>query len=128
MDKPLRPHLACDVDFGTLTFPMILLPKVDGVRGTHLIGQFTGRSLKPFKNPFVGKRFDAFPGVDGELALGDYGQPRLCSLTTGFVNRKTAREGKPTESDGLSASRIASSNINIGAFTLTDVERPVNDV
>ena len=102
MDK-LRPHLACDIDLETVRFPLIGMPKIDGVRGLHITGGITGRSLKAFKNAFVGERYKSpfLAGLDGELALGKINAPRLCSETTGFVNRKTAREGKPTESEEL---------------------------
>lgn len=104
MDKTsLKPQLATDVDLTKLKFPVILSAKIDGVRGINLTGTLTGRSLKEFKNKFVTERFsgEQFLGIDGELALGEWTDARLCSLTTGFVNRKTARDGKPTESDDL---------------------------
>lgn len=99
----LKPHLACDVAFDKLKFPLIGMPKLDGVRGINLNGTITGRSLKEFKNKFVTARFsgDFLKGCDGELCLGSITAPRLCSETTGFVNRKTPKPGKPTESDEL---------------------------
>lgn len=94
-----KPQLACDIDFSKAKWPMIQMPKIDGVRGLNFNGAFTGRSLKPFKNTFVTGRFSGehFSGLDGELALGDFQSESLCRDTTGFVNRKTARPGKPTE-------------------------------
>jgi DNA ligase-1 len=79
---------------------LIRMVKIDGVRGINLSGNCTGRSLKEFDNPFVGECFSRpeFLGVDGELVLGSWQAPRLCSDTTGFVNRQTAKAGKPTES------------------------------
>lgn len=103
MNKQLKPALACDFDETKLKFPLLASVKVDGVRGISLNGEITGRSLKKFKNPFVSKMFDSalFFGFDGELVLGDYTSPTLCSDTTGFVNRQTPKDGKPTESDQL---------------------------
>lgn len=100
----LKPHRACDIDLTTVKFPTIGMPKLDGVRGLHITGAFTGRSLKAFKNKFVGERYKSpfMAGLDGELTLGSTTAPRLCSETTGFVNRKTAKPGKPVESDDLS--------------------------
>jgi DNA ligase-1 len=100
MDE-IRPHLACDLDESKLKFPVIVQVKIDGVRGINLKGDITGRSLKAFKNKFVAECFssECFRGVDGELVLGDWNRPGLCRETTGFVNRKTARDGKPTKSD-----------------------------
>ena len=96
----LKPHLACDVDLTKVKWPMLALPKIDGVRGLNLDGNITGRSLKAFKNKFVADCFsnEAFLGFDGELVLGDWTSPTLCADTTGFVNRKTAKPGKPTAS------------------------------
>lgn len=96
----LKPQLACDWEEGKMKLPAIIMPKIDGVRGCHLTGGITGRSLKPFKNNFVAECYshDIFTGVDGELALGDWCAPNLCSVTTGFVNRKSPKPGKPTKS------------------------------
>lgn len=99
----MKPHLACDLEEDKVKFPVVAMPKIDGVRGLNLTGDITGRSLKPFKNNFIAECFsnEALLGVDGELALGDWTDARLCSNTTGFVNRKTAKEGKPTRSNDL---------------------------
>lgn len=94
-----KPHLACDVDEAKLKFPLIAMPKIDGVRALSVEQQVVGRSLKRFDNPFLATRFDGvdFTGFDGELAFGPWNSPTLCRDTTGFVNRQTAKEGKPIE-------------------------------
>lgn len=96
----IKPHLACDFEEEKVKFPVIILPKIDGVRGINLDGNITGRSLKAFKNSFVAECFshECFMGVDGELVLGKWNSPGLCRETTGFVNRKTEKPGKPTRS------------------------------
>lgn len=101
MGKEFRPHLACDFDEDKLKFPYIVMPKIDGVRGLNVQEQFVGRSLKRFDNPFLATRFDGpeYLGLDGELAFGAWTSPTLCRDTTGFVNRKTPKEGKPVEGD-----------------------------
>jgi len=102
--KPeIRPQLACDFEQDKLKFPVIVSPKIDGVRGINLDGNLTGRSLKAFKNGFVTRRFSGpqFMGFDGELALGNWTSATLCSDTTGFVTRKSPKPGKPTESEEL---------------------------
>lgn len=100
-----KPHRACDIDKSKLKFPLIGMPKLDGVRGINLDGEFTARTLKPFKNKWVTQRYtgEHTIGFDGELCLGSITAPRLCSVTTGFVNRKTPKpkENKPTESEDL---------------------------
>lgn len=100
----LRPHLACDFEESKVKFPVIVMMKIDGVRGINLDGNITGRSLKAFKNTFIAECFShkCLEGVDGELVLGDWTDARLCSNTTGFVNRKTEKPGKPTRSMELS--------------------------
>jgi DNA ligase-1 len=102
-DNKIRPQLACDFDQDKLRFPVIVSAKIDGVRGINLDGNLTGRSLKAFKNSFVTRRFSGpqFKGFDGELALGNWTSDTLCSDTTGFVNRKSPKPGKPTESEQL---------------------------
>lgn len=96
-----RPHLCCDYDEAKLKFPLIGMPKLDGVRGLNVDGRLVGRSLKRFDNPFLGKTFDGdiLNGLDGELAYGDWCSPSLCRDTTGFVNRQTPKPGKPIEGD-----------------------------
>ena len=98
-----KPHLACDADLDKVKYPVIAMPKIDGVRGLNIGGSIVGRRKKAFKNPYISKCYSkvAYTGMDGELALGNWTDPLLCSRTTGFVNRKTPKDGKPTESDEL---------------------------
>lgn len=98
-----RPQLACDFDESKLKFPIVVMPKIDGVRGLKPGNALVGRSLKSFKNAFVANRYadSAFDGFDGELTLGELNSQSLCRDTTGFVNRKSPKPGKPTESDSL---------------------------
>lgn len=100
-ETEFRPHLACDFDEKKLKFPLIGMPKIDGVRGLNIDGRFVGRSKKRFDNPFLGTRFDGvdFTGFDGELAFGAWTSSTLCRDTTGFVNRMTAKPGKPVEGE-----------------------------
>lgn len=71
--------------------PLWQLPKIDGVRGMGITKQFTGRSLKPFKNQALTAFWSQpqFQYLDGELVMP--GEPwnidRLCSMTTGLCNR-----------------------------------------
>lgn len=101
--EDLKPHLACDLEEDKVKFPVVAMPKIDGVRGINLNGSITGRSKKPFKNGYIAECFshESYLGVDGELTLGDWTDARLCSNTTGFVNRKTPKPGKPTRSDDI---------------------------
>lgn len=100
-DINFKPHLAVDYDEAKLRFPLIAQAKIDGCRGLNVGGNFVGRSLKRFDNPFLATRFDGvdFSGLDGELAFGDWNSPTLCRDTTGFVNRQTPKPGKPVAGD-----------------------------
>lgn len=71
-------------------------PKWDGVRGLYILDQFTGRSLKAFKNKALTAFWSApqFKWLDGELIYpgADESTPRLCSITTGLTGRVNATE------------------------------------
>ena len=84
-----KPHLACDVDYTILRFPVAVMPKYDGVRGVMKQG-FRGRSLKPHPNLAMTDFYNMLgvDGLDGELC---YGEPtstnqNLCN-NTGSVCR-----------------------------------------
>ncbi len=78
------PMLASDYDESKLKFPLMAQPKIDGVRGVHLNGAFTGRSLKAHKNKAATALFShpALAGLDGELTVGDLTGTDLCRDTT----------------------------------------------
>jgi DNA ligase 1 len=63
--------LAAKADLETLTYPMLLSPKFDGVRCLIIDGVACGRSLKPIPNKFVQLLFghSVFNGFDGELIV-----------------------------------------------------------
>lgn len=80
--------LAADYDESRMKFPCLLQPKIDGVRGIHLNGVLTGRSLKKHKNKHATEYFShpMFAGFDGEMAAESEMHPNLCSLTTSALN------------------------------------------
>lgn len=88
----MKPTLACDANLEKLKFPIVVLPKIDGVRGLNIDGNLVGRSLKFHKNKFTFScfSFKEFAGFDGELYLGENGcdktHPDLCRLTTSALN------------------------------------------
>ena len=45
----MKPQLANDANLATLKYPLIVQPKIDGVRALNINGTLTGRSLDPFK-------------------------------------------------------------------------------
>lgn len=83
-----KPILATDFDEAKVTYPVLAMPKIDGVRGLHLYGKpsLTGRSLKPFGNKLVPLVFPNLEGIDGELTYGDPTASDLCRTTTSVVN------------------------------------------
>jgi DNA ligase-1 len=90
----MKPMLASDYDENKLVFPLIVQPKIDGVRGLNLDGRLTGRSLKSHANKYTTEFFsrEEFIGFDGELAAQLETHPDLCRLTTSALNRI---EGEP---------------------------------
>lgn len=89
MNVNFKPMLASDWDSRKLSFPLLVQPKIDGVRAINVGGHLVGRSLKPFANKQITANFskDAFEGFDGELIVGaSQTIPDLCRETTSAVN------------------------------------------
>lgn len=88
----MKPQLAIDWRQAKLQLPAIMLPKVDGVRGLHITGAFTGRSLKPFGNVALTQFWSdhRFSGLDGELRAEHATHPRLCALTTSMTSTRAS--------------------------------------
>lgn len=85
----IKPHLACDADIEKIKFPILGLPKIDGVRLLHITGTATGRSLKAHGNKHITAKYsDAkYAWLDGELSYGDITSESLCRDTTSVVSR-----------------------------------------
>jgi DNA ligase-1 len=116
MTTKILPQLAVDIapDFKGMRFPVWGFRKVDGVRGCHVTGKFTGRSLEDLANTALVEKFSdpVFEGFDGELTIDGYltnrtlpahltapdkpgDKPKtLCSLTTGITSRGKLRKGE----------------------------------
>src|SRR5712691_7907552 len=59
-------------DFRMLKFPLLVSPKLDGIRASVQGGQLVSRSLKPIPNKNVQDLFRNLPeGIDGELIEGN---------------------------------------------------------
>ena len=89
----MKPMLAEDWDPEVQRFPLIAMPKIDGVRGLNLFGKLTGRSLKAFKNKHVTSLFShsALIGFDGEFTAERETHPDLCRLTTSALGTITGQ-------------------------------------
>lgn len=83
-----KPHLATDVVLSKLKFPVIALPKIDGVRGCNFTGNLVGRSLNAHANLFVTAQFSQpeLKNFDGEITCGAITASDLCRMTTSALN------------------------------------------
>jgi DNA ligase-1 len=110
------PQLAVDIDPAckNARYPLWGFVKVDGVRGEHITGKFTGRSLEDMANTALVAMFSGpeYAGFEGELTIDGYlrncdlpahltapdkpgDKPKtLCSLTTGITSRGKLRKGE----------------------------------
>lgn len=71
--KQFKPLLAVQVDdVSKLEYPVMVSPKLDGIRAIVIEGQIVSRNLKPIRNKYIqsvlGK--PCFNGLDGELIVG----------------------------------------------------------
>jgi DNA ligase-1 len=67
----MKPMLAGKVeDVAKLRFPVVVSPKLDGVRAIVKDGVVLSRSLKPIPNKHVQDTFKQFEYMDGELIVG----------------------------------------------------------
>ncbi|QJI53380.1 DNA ligase [Alteromonas phage vB_AcoS-R7M] len=84
----MKPMLACDADLTKVTWPMLGMPKIDGVRALNIDGKLVARSGKPFKNRENTYFFstEVLEGFDGEMVAGGITDPNLCSYTTSAMN------------------------------------------
>ncbi len=84
----MKPMLAEDFVESKLFPPWIAQPKVDGVRGMNMLGDFTGRSLKKHKNIFTTKMYSRsiLIGMDGEVAAQLETHPDLCRITSSALS------------------------------------------
>jgi DNA ligase-1 len=80
-----RPMLADSVkDFGTIRYPALATPKLDGIRCLKVDGRALSRSFKPIPNKLIRGQIETFlpDGVDGELIAGSFNQ-----TTSGVMTR-----------------------------------------
>lgn len=72
---PFRPMLAGKADLKHLIFPVLVTPKLDGIRTVCMDGKALSRTLKPIPNLSIQRWFknnaDLLEGMDGELIVGN---------------------------------------------------------
>ncbi len=97
MTKSFKTMQPCTADRNKIKFPVIIQPKIDGVKILIKDGKALGRSLKPIANKYLLDFFSdsQLNGLEGEIIVGnDPLLDRVCSLTTSMVN---TIEGEPTD-------------------------------
>lgn len=77
MITDFKPMLADDADLQRLRFPLLVSPKLDGVRATSLDGVLRSRSLKLLPNRSINDKFNIKAPLDGELIVGDPTSPSV---------------------------------------------------
>lgn len=84
----MKPMLASDWNEAKVKLPVLIQPKIDGVRAMNLGLGLTGRSLKRHANVHTTNFFSQalFRGFDGEMAAEEETNPALCRLTTSALN------------------------------------------
>lgn len=90
----MKPMLAAATDGHFLKYPMLLSPKLDGIRCLIIDGVAMSRSLKPIPNKYVQQLFGRkeYNGLDGELIIGEPGAADVFNKTTSGV---MSIEGEP---------------------------------
>lgn len=80
----MKPMLATDADLDKVKFPVLVFPKIDGVRALNVAGKLVGRSGKQFKNKLNTSFFSklAFSGFDGEMVVDRIKGSGICNETT----------------------------------------------
>lgn len=91
-----KPLLAVNTDFGKLTYPKFLSPKLDGIRAIVFNGTIYSRNLKPIPNRYiqsvVAEHAEFLEGLDGELIVGDPTYPRCFNISTSGI---MTHDGEP---------------------------------
>lgn len=91
MTDPKKPFLACDAPpADQLRFPLLVSPKLDGIRATYWGGQLYSRSLKLIPNLHIqakAKQARLPAAFDGELVVGDpWGEGVFNRTTSGVMS------------------------------------------
>ena len=69
-----KPLLAAKADLNRIEYPVLVSPKLDGIRCLMIDGVAYSRSMKPIPNQYIQEQLKGLQGLDGELMLrsGDY--------------------------------------------------------
>lgn len=88
MTLPFKPMLSASldgVDLSTLRYPLLVSPKLDGVRCILWEGVAYSRNAKPIRNRFVQEWAQDYHNLDGELIVGSPTDPHCLNNTQSGV-------------------------------------------
>lgn len=82
-----KPMLAKDGDPSKLSYPVIVQPKLDGIRAAVVNGKLLSRTLKPIPNAEIRAALERpeFEGLDGEILVGEPTADDAYRRTASFV-------------------------------------------
>lgn len=86
----MKPLLATDADLNKIQFPVIVSPKLDGIRCSIFDGIATTRSGKPIRNEHVQFKLgkNVLTGLDGELIVGNaYDHNAMQQTSSGVMSK-----------------------------------------
>jgi DNA ligase 1 len=88
-----KPMLACELEDPTkLKFPVLVSPKLDGIRCLMFAGVAYSRNMKPIRNRFIQKELKGLDNLDGELIVGSPKAPDCMNATQSGV---MSSDGEP---------------------------------
>lgn len=87
MRQPMLAAKTTDADLQRLKYPVLVSPKIDGIRAICYNGVLLSRSMKPIPNLATQMAFGRpeFEGLDGELVVGRSNDPNLMQQTMSGV-------------------------------------------
>ena len=88
--KPLLAYTVKNPD--ALRFPVLVSPKLDGIRCVIHNDQPVSRTLKPIPNRFIQSELGFYPPFDGELMVGDPLDPAAFNKSTSGI---MSHDGEP---------------------------------
>lgn len=91
--QPMLSATVIDAGLDKLKYPVLVSPKLDGIRAFKRDGVILSRKLKPIRNRFVQAALSDLPdGLDGELIVGPLNAPDVFKRTTEGV---MSADGEP---------------------------------
>lgn len=90
----MKPMLAAATTGEDIEYPVLVSPKLDGIRCLIVDGKVVSRSLKPIPNEHVQRLYghEMYNGLDGELIVGDATAKNAFNSTTSGIMSK---DGNP---------------------------------